>query len=93
MACPCPLPSICVQDRDRFDAFVKHLANMGMVDAERVAASQLPSKSLYEYCFDTNEGVWRAWRTYVQPYEPPADSMFSKILVPTVDVVRYGTWL
>lgn len=28
----------------------------------------------------------------VKPYEPPADGQFSKILVPTVDVVR-STWL
>lgn len=75
-------------DRDRFDAFVKHIASLSLVDGERVAASQLPAKSLYEYCFDTSEGVWRAWRSYVAPYEPPVDGAFSKILVPTVDVVR-----
>lgn len=80
-------------DRDRFDAFVKRLANMSMVDGERVSATQLPAKSLFEYCFDTNEGVWKAWKTYVQPYEPPPDGQFSKILVPTVDVVRWvGGW-
>ncbi|KXZ49756.1 DHC2 protein [Gonium pectorale] len=79
-------------DRDRFDAFLKHIASMGLVDGERVAATQLPARSLYEYCFDTNEGVWKSWRSYLQPYEPPADGAFSKILVPTVDVVR-STWL
>lgn len=79
-------------DRDRFDQFLKRLANMSMVDGERVSATQLPAKSLFEYCFDTSEGVWRAWKTYVQAYEPPADGAFSKILVPTVDVVR-TTWL
>ena len=52
------------------------------------AAPQLPAKSLYEYCFDVEEGVWKAWKAYVTPYEPPADNHFSKILVPTVDVVR-----
>ncbi len=76
-------------DRDRFDAFVKHIASMGLVDGERVAATQLPARSLYEYCFDTQEGVWKSWRSYLQPYEPPADGAFSKILVPTVDVVRW----
>ncbi|GLI59150.1 hypothetical protein VaNZ11_000978 [Volvox africanus] len=79
-------------DRDRFDAFVKHIASMGLVDGERVAATQLPARSLYEYCFDTNEGVWKSWRSYLQAYEPPSDGAFSKILVPTVDVVR-STWL
>jgi dynein heavy chain len=75
-------------DRDRFDAFIKHIASMGLVDGERVAATQLPARSLYEYCFDTGEGVWKSWRSYLQPYEPPGDGAFSKILVPTVDVIR-----
>jgi dynein heavy chain len=46
--------------RDRFDAFIKRLANMSMVDGDRVSATQLPAKSLYEYCFDTSEGCWKA---------------------------------
>ncbi len=75
-------------DRDRFEGFLKRLANMGTVDGERVAATQLPAKSLYEFCFDTTEGVWKAWRHFVTDYEPPADGQFSRILVPTVDVVR-----
>ncbi|KAF5830619.1 hypothetical protein DUNSADRAFT_14266 [Dunaliella salina] len=80
-------------DRDRFDQFIKtRLSNTGMVDGERVSAAQLPAKSLYEYCFDVDEGVWKAWKSYVTPYVPPADNQFSKILVPTVDVVR-TTWL
>ena len=32
--------------------------------------------------------MWKAWKSYVTPYEPPIDNQFSKILVPTVDVVR-----
>ncbi len=76
-------------DRDRFDAFIKRLANMGSVDGERVSATQLPHKSLYEYCFDTMEGVWKAWKVHVTDYDPPEDGQFSKILIPTVDVVRY----
>lgn len=63
---------------------------MGMVDGDRVAPTQLPAKSMYEYCFDTSDCCWKAWRTYVQSYEPPADGSFSKIIVPTVDVVRCG---
>ena len=51
-----------VQDRDRFDAFVKKNAGLGMVDGERVAPTQLPAKSLYEYCFDTNDCCWKAWK-------------------------------
>ncbi len=83
-----PRPHHRCQDRDRFDAFIKKNAGMGMVDGERVAPTQLPAKSLYEYCFDTTDCCWKAWKVYVSGYEPPMDGMFSKILVPTVDVVR-----
>ena len=61
---------------------------MGTVDGERVACSQLPSRSLYEYKFDTVDNTWCAWKSMVTEYSPPADGMFSKILVPTVDTVR-----
>eukprot|EP00798_Chlamydomonas_sp_ICE-L_P031817 gene31817-7021_t len=79
-------------DRDRFDSFLKRQSGLSQVDGERTPATQLPSTSLYEYQFDTAEGCWRAWKTYVLEYEPPADGMFSKIVVPTVDVVR-TTWI
>jgi hypothetical protein len=62
------------------------------VDTEQVSPSQLPARSLYEYCFDINDGCWRSWRSYVSAYVPPADGQFSKILVPTADVIR-TTWL
>jgi dynein heavy chain len=62
------------------------------VDTEQVSPSQLPARSLYEYCFDINDGCWRSWRSYVSQYVPPADGQFSKILVPTADVIR-TTWL
>ena len=34
----------------------------------------------------------QSWKSQVKAYVPPQDGMFSKILVPTVDVVR-STWL
>lgn len=34
----------------------------------------------------------QTWNSQVKAYTPPVDGMFSKILVPTVDVVR-STWL
>eukprot|EP00803_Ostreobium_quekettii_P011338 evm.model.scf_1312.1 EVM.evm.TU.scf_1312.1 scf_1312:839-40608(+) len=79
-------------DRHRFDLFLKNLCGMGLVDGAKVPAGQLPSKSLFEYKFDVGEAVWLAWQCNVGPYEPPEDGKFSKILVPTVDVVR-STWL
>jgi len=35
---------------------MKQLAGLGTVDTDRVSASQLPSRSLYEYCFDVADG-------------------------------------
>lgn len=32
-------------DRDRFDAFLKHIANMGLVDAERLSSTQVRNKT------------------------------------------------
>jgi dynein heavy chain len=76
------------KERDRFDALMKQLAALGTVDADRVSCSQLPSRSLYEYCFDVDDGCWRSWRSYVTEYVPPVSGQFSKILVSTADTVR-----
>lgn len=46
-------------DRDRFDSFIKHRASMGTTDAEKIFAGQLPARSLYEYCFDTEDNSWK----------------------------------
>ncbi|WIA10356.1 hypothetical protein OEZ85_010548 [Tetradesmus obliquus] len=80
------------KERDRFDALMKQLAALGTVDADRVSCSQLPSRSLYEYCFDVADGCWRSWRSYVTEYVPPVSGHFSKILVSTADTVR-TSWL
>eukprot|EP00879_Flechtneria_rotunda_P023496 GHRR01024855.1.p2 GENE.GHRR01024855.1~~GHRR01024855.1.p2 ORF type:complete len:118 (+),score=29.60 GHRR01024855.1:423-776(+) len=76
------------KDRDRFDAFLKQLAALGTIDSNRVSASQLPSRSLYDYCFDVADGCWRSWSGYVTSYVPPPSGQFSKILVCTADTIR-----
>lgn len=58
-----------VADRDRFDKFVKGLAGLSLADGDTVPATQLPAKSLYEYCFDTNDLRWRSWKSLVQDYQ------------------------
>ena len=55
-----------LEDRDRFDAFVKSVAGLGSTDNDRVPPSQLPVKSIYEYCFDKNDKCWRSWRSYIK---------------------------
>lgn len=80
------------EDRDRFDKFIKALSGMGTVDSDRVTAGSLPAKSLFEYNFDCHDCCWKTWKTYVSAYSHNADSKFSKIVVPTVDLVR-STWL
>lgn len=76
------------KDRDRFDALLKQLAAMGTVDLDRVCAGQLPAQSLYEYCFDVEDGCWRSWRSYVGAYVPQPSGQFSKVLVSTGDTAR-----
>ena len=81
-----------VKERDRFDEFLKRLAGLGTTDAPQVGAGQLPTKPLYDYCFDTAERKWRTWAAYTPEYTVPAGVRYAKILVPTQDTVR-STWL
>ncbi|KAF8069431.1 DHC1 [Scenedesmus sp. PABB004] len=76
------------RERERFDALLRSLAGLGTLDAERVSASQLPARSLYDYAFDVGDGCWRSWRSYAAPYTPPPGLPFAQILVPTADSVR-----
>ena len=81
-----------IADRDRFDRFIKGLANMGTVDGDRVTATQLPARSLYDFCFEVESKSWHSWRSRVTEYVPPASGKFSQIIVPTADLVR-SSWL
>lgn len=81
-----------VEDRNRFDRFIKAIAGMNTMDSDRVNAGSLPAKSLFEYNWDLGEKTWKSWKTYVTPYVHKPELMFSKIVVPTVDLVR-STWL
>lgn len=80
------------EDRDRFDRFVKVTSGMSTVDSDHIQAGSLPSKSLFEYNFDCENRSWKSWQSYVSAYSHNPDAKFSKIVVPTVDLVR-STWL
>lgn len=68
-----------VQDRDRFDKFVKNLAGLGQADTDTLPATQLPVKSLYEYCFDTDDLRWRSWKSLVQEYQVRRERKFADL--------------
>lgn len=52
-------------DRDRFDAFIKHLSGFGIKDDDKVISTMLPKDSLYNYCFDIQEKHWMHWKSYI----------------------------
>ena len=68
-------------DRERFIQQLKQLSNV-----------ILPiNNPLYDCFYDyRGETTWIAWERRVGDYEPPADGSFHKILVPTVDTVKYS---
>ena len=75
-------------ERSAFDAFLKRIADYGLVDGDNVAVTQLPSRSLFDYNIDIQSLQWTAWEQYVTPYAHPPSGSFAEIFVPTVDTVR-----
>jgi dynein heavy chain, axonemal len=67
-------------DRERFIQHLKSLSNV-----------ILPlNNPLYDCVYDYSEKSWVAWERRVGGFAAPQDGMFSKILVPTVDTVKYS---
>ena len=81
------LENIVVQDRTRFDKFLKSLSGLNSSDGQSVPLSNVPQKSLFDYYLDIDQKQWKAWSTLV-----PESGEFAKILVPTIDTVR-STWI
>jgi dynein heavy chain, axonemal len=69
--------------RDRFDEFIK-----------KTSGKVLVPSSLFLNKYDAKNRQWMEWSRYMmsQTFDLPVDRKFSKILVPTVDTVRYA-WL
>ena len=49
----------CTEHNCRFNDFLCHTSGMGTVDHEKVLVGNLPSKSLYEYCFHPDQLCWK----------------------------------
>jgi dynein heavy chain len=58
----------------------------------KTSGRHLPNGSLFDFFFDFSyTKSWQPWKP--SEYTPPADGKFSKILVPTVDTVRFSYML
>ena len=82
------------ESRGTFDNLVRRCCGWNQHSGASTVAGSLPGveSTLYEYVFDVDNAEWCSWKSLVQPYVPPLDGKFSKILVPTVDTVR-STWI
>jgi len=67
-------------DRGRFYRWIR----------ENTAPPMLSSTNCYDLCFDFAEKQWIPWERKVMEFVPPSCGTFSKMLVPTVDTVRYA---
>jgi dynein heavy chain len=48
-----------------------------------------PSQTVYEYAFNFDKGDFELWEDRLpNPYKPPQDAPFHKIIIPTVDTIR-----
>ncbi|KAK3247674.1 hypothetical protein CYMTET_42830 [Cymbomonas tetramitiformis] len=45
--------------------------------------------SMYDFCFDQDELVWKFWLNTVPPSKVNPDMPFAEIIVPTIDTIRY----
>eukprot|EP01135_Chromosphaera_perkinsii_P000405 Nk52_evm52s78 gene=Nk52_evmTU52s78 len=72
--------SLTLESRTKFDMFIREIEG------------QFPSKdTIYEYFVEPNDKTWRLWETQIPSswkYNPKTP--FYKIIVPTVDTVRYN---
>lgn len=77
-----------LQQRHAFDAFLKRIARLELVDGSAIPATQLPKGCLFDFNFDLSTFEWKPWDAYLTPYQPPESRRFSEIFVPTEDTLR-----
>ena len=70
----------CIKSEKACEGFINYLRTLPTI--------VLPEKSLYEYVYES--GSWIHIRNKVAPYTPREDNDFSKILVPTLDTVKFN---
>ncbi|CAM4852615.1 unnamed protein product [Rotaria socialis] len=85
------------QSRVIFDAQVKYIASMSLVDEGSDGTAkydELPTHeaTLFEYFFDASKECWISWKRLVPQYVHNPERKFYEILVPTIDTCR-SDWL
>jgi len=69
--------------RKRFDTFLR------MTVKQLGLQCELPSSLLYDYVFNLETQQWIAWMQTCEKYAVSANKLFSDIIVPTQDSIRY----
>jgi len=77
------------ESREKFEKFLKDISTRASL--KNAGKNQVPEESLYDYSFPFDQQRWVKWQA--AEYEPPKPFEFSKILVPTIDTVRYTFFL
>lgn len=70
---------------DGWDAFDSFMRNHGTFDKVRFGAG-----SVYDNFFDTKSEDWRKWEDIMPAFEYDGSLPYFRLVVPTVDTVRYG---